>query len=196
MRSDRRTVGTALCTSSRSTNLAAIAMLTRVSKRRLCENHRSSSHVNLLLGLVVVLIWASVSSSSLVEASQLNIFKNEQPWTKKVDGLPKSPQSDTIISQLVSQGGFGNGHIQMDFSINVVTAPPGTPRRAFTVNDDFWAPDCDCAAVPVPARGAVEGSDSYVCPGYADGDDCHLLIVSPSEGRLYGGSSRGEVAFD
>lgn len=134
------------------------------------------------IGFVVALF---LVLSSTTAASSLNIFRNPQPWTKDVSNSPKSNLSDQIINQLVALGGFGKGHIQMDFSINVVRAPAGTPKKAYKPNDAFYVPDCDCAAIPIPAKGAVEGSDSYTCQGYEDYADCHLLVVDQSEGRLY-----------
>jgi len=150
------------------------------------KSHRTRGRAGrgLLGSLVALATFLLIAATS--DALSLNVFKNPQPWTKRIDSLPKDELSDVIIGQLVELGGFGRGHIQMDFSLNVAVAGPGTRKRAFTRNDDFWSPDCDCAAVPVPAKVAVEGSTNSVCPGFPDGDDCHLLVLSPSEGRLYG----------
>jgi hypothetical protein len=103
-------------------------------------------------------------------------------WKRDVTGAPIDPQSSTILANLAAAGGFGNGRLQIDFSITVLTADATTPFRSFTPTGDFYSPDCDLAAVPVPAGGALEGESGYSCVG--DGD-CHLLVLHEPTHTLY-----------
>jgi serine/threonine-protein kinase len=73
--------------------------------------------------------------------------------------------------------------MQIDRSIHVMCDAAGTaPKMAFTKTGDFYSPDCDTAPVPIPAGGHLEGETGYNC---ASDGDCHLIVVSPKEGRLY-----------
>ncbi|MEZ4460725.1 MAG: hypothetical protein R3E66_13550 [bacterium] len=104
-------------------------------------------------------------------------------YNQDVSNAPKAADSDAIVAALREAGGWGNGdRFQIDFSIEVLTADASTPKRSFEPTDDFYSPDCDPAPMPVPADGNLEGESGYACEG--DGD-CHLLIHSPSENRLY-----------
>lgn len=104
-------------------------------------------------------------------------------WNRDVSTVPKASYSDATIAALRAAGGWGNGDIfQIDFSIDVLTADASTPKRTFTKTADFYAPDCDDMAVPVPIGGNVEGEAGYECTG--DGD-CHLLVHDGDAGMLY-----------
>lgn len=100
-----------------------------------------------------------------------------------VSAAPKAANSASIISALSSAGGWGNSNImQIDFSLDVLTASSSTPKRTFTPTEDFYSPDCDQAAVPVPSGGNVEGESGYQCTN--DGD-CHLIVFDSSAKKLY-----------
>lgn len=100
-----------------------------------------------------------------------------------VSATAKAASSASIIAALTAAGGWGNSNImQIDFTIDVLTANATTPKRAFTPTEDFYAPDCDQSSVPVPAGGNVEGETGYGCTG--DGD-CHLLVFDTSAKTLY-----------
>lgn len=103
-------------------------------------------------------------------------------FTQDVSGEPPADDSATIIAALDDAGGFGNGRLQIDFSIDVLTAGTDVPRMSFTPTDDFYTPDCDPVAVPIVPGGNVEGEDGYACTG--DGD-CHLIVHVPGANRLY-----------
>ncbi|HEX4825328.1 MAG TPA: hypothetical protein VFV19_13570 [Candidatus Polarisedimenticolaceae bacterium] len=103
-------------------------------------------------------------------------------WKRDVSQATVDPQSATIIANLNAAGGFGNGRLQIDFSIVVLSADATTPFQTFTPTSDFYSPDCDLAAVPVPAGGAVEGEAGYSC--VHDGD-CHLIVNDPLTHSLY-----------
>jgi serine/threonine-protein kinase len=72
--------------------------------------------------------------------------------------------------------------MQIDFSLDVLTATNATPLRTFTKTGDFFSPDCDYAAVPVPTGGNLEGESGYSCT--TDGD-CHLLVYQKDSKQLY-----------
>ncbi len=88
-----------------------------------------------------------------------------------------------MIARLVSQGGFGLGQLQVDFSMAVLEAPAGVPTAPFVEAPGYSLPDCDrLATVPLPSGGAVEGQPGYACDVTAN--DCHLLVVDRGAGRL------------
>ncbi len=103
-------------------------------------------------------------------------------WKRDVTQAPVDPQSSAIIANLAAAGGFGNGRLQIDFSIVVLTADASTPYKTFTPTSDFYTPDCDQAPVPVPVGGAVEGEAGYSC--VHDGD-CHLIVADPQTHQRY-----------
>jgi serine/threonine-protein kinase len=98
-------------------------------------------------------------------------------WKRDVGQAPVDPQSGTIIANLNAAGGFGNGRLQIDFSIVVLSAGATTPYQSFTPTGDFYSPDCDLRPVPVPTVGALEGETGYSC--VHDGD-CHLIVEVPA----------------
>ena len=103
-------------------------------------------------------------------------------WKRDISQAPVDPQSATIIANLAAAGGFGNGRMQIDFSIVVLTADASTPFQSFIPTGDFYSPDCDLAPVPVPPGGAVEGEAGYSC--VHDGD-CHLIVRDALTHSLY-----------
>lgn len=104
-------------------------------------------------------------------------------WYQDISQAPKDAESDTVIANLASDGGWGNGNtFQMDFSIEVLFADGATLRREFFPTDEFYSPDCDEALVPVPDGGVLEGEEGYRC--LSDGD-CHLIVVEYDERKLY-----------
>jgi hypothetical protein len=108
-------------------------------------------------------------------------FPASAVWYQDVSATPLDSESAAVVAYLDSTG-WGLGRMQIDFSIEVVTAPAGTPLRSFTPTDDFFTPDCDDTPMPVPSGGALEGESGYACEG--DGD-CHLLVVDRSRQRLF-----------
>jgi hypothetical protein len=108
-------------------------------------------------------------------------FPASAVWYQDVSAASLDAESAAVVAYLDSVG-WGLGRLQIDSSIEVVTAPAGTPLRSFTPTDDFFSPDCDDTPVPVPSGGALEGESGYACDG--DGD-CHLLVVDRSRQRLF-----------
>jgi hypothetical protein len=110
-------------------------------------------------------------------------FETPMFFNDDVTGVQPATTSAQQIAALKAGGGWGNSNfMQIDFSIDVLAASSGTPMRTFTPTDDFYDPDCDEVAMPVPPGGNVEGEDGYACKG--DGD-CHLLVFDQPNGRLY-----------
>jgi len=103
-------------------------------------------------------------------------------WKREISTAAVDPASSTIIAGLAAGGGFGNGRLQIDFSINVLAADASVPFQSFTPTGDFYSPDCDLSPVPVPPGGALEGETGYHCAG--DGD-CHLLVLHQPTQKLY-----------
>lgn len=99
--------------------------------------------------------------------------------------------------QNMGPGGWGTGTMRIDFSIVAVDAPAGTAKRSFELAEEYYyEPDCDTAPVPLPPGGYVEDYPQdppdpnnqwagYDCSGFGDGADCHMIVVSRSEQRLY-----------
>ncbi|MBI4719085.1 MAG: hypothetical protein HY763_14870 [Planctomycetes bacterium] len=120
-------------------------------------------------------------ASPPVAAAQ-RYFPAEAVWYQDVSDAAPAADSEAVIAYLDSVGGFGLGRMQIDFSIEVLEAEAGTPSREFTPTEDWYDPDCDLDAVPVPDGGALEGETGYECEN--DGD-CHLIVVDRAASRLY-----------
>ena len=110
-------------------------------------------------------------------------FATPMFFNTDVSAAPKAANSDTIISTLKAEGGWGNSNVmQIDFALDVLAADNSTPMRSFTPTSDFYTPDCDDVPVPVPAGGNVEGETGYACTG---GGDCHLIVYQRDTKQLY-----------
>jgi hypothetical protein len=109
-------------------------------------------------------------------------FPADAPWYLDVSAAPVDAESAAVISRLAGVGGWGGGHMQIDFSIEVLEADASAPFKTFTPNADFFPGDCDQQAVPLPAGGVLEGETGYQC--VSDGD-CHLIVVHRPTNRLY-----------
>ena len=126
-------------------------------------------------------------------------FPADAIWYQDVSDAPVAADSAAITAWMLEASppnGWGTGTMRIDFSITAVDAPAGTTKRAYQTDEDYYyTPDCDVAPIPLPAGGVVEDypqelppADSYAgysCSGYADGADCHMIVVSRSEQRLY-----------
>lgn len=90
-----------------------------------------------------------------------------------ISSAPLDAESATVIEWLTSQGGWGFGRMQIDFSIEVNDALPAAPRLSHTERPGYYLPDCDRGVdVPIPVRGVIEGVTGYQCAV----NDCHLLM--------------------
>jgi len=125
-------------------------------------------------------------------------FPSGSFFYEDISGVAPVSNSDAITANMEAQhgpNGWGTGEMRIDFSI-VVNRSDGTGKQAFTIDEDYYyPPECDHTQVPLPAGGAVEvdwenppdlsGLAGYECTSFDDGGDCHLLVFSPSEDRLY-----------
>ncbi len=120
--------------------------------------------------------------------SVAGLFEHEHPWTKDVSMISVSSESNEIISTLAAMDGGGWGgkfhRFQFDDSIHVLNAEAGATRATVIPAAGYYVDDCATlpATIPLPAVGATEGEASYAC---TMGGDCHLLIISKSEKKVY-----------
>lgn len=109
-------------------------------------------------------------------------FPGGAPWYTDVHDAHVDTTSDDVIRWLDARG-WGLGHMQIDFSMEVLDTDGTAPFRSFTPNRGyFYSPDCDQAKVPIPEGGAIEGESGYAC---ASGGDCHLIVPDWSAMKLY-----------
>jgi hypothetical protein len=109
-------------------------------------------------------------------------FTAAAPWNQDVSAAPVDPESGAVIAWLQQQG-WGYGHLQIDFGIEVLRADAAAPMRTFTPTQEFYTPDCDHVPVPVPPGGAVAAQPGYACPN--PGADCYLIVMHEPTRRLY-----------
>ncbi len=121
-----------------------------------------------------------------------SIFTMPEPWTKDVSTLAPAAESSDIIAAFNAVGGWGNNNVfQIDFSIIVLHADGGTPRKSIVAQPGatycYGGPDCDPVpfTMPIPTNGNTEGSTDggYGCD-YPN-NDCHVLVVEHDEQKLY-----------
>jgi hypothetical protein len=121
------------------------------------------------------------------------IFEQPEPWTLDVSGAAPDARSAAMIAALDSMGGWGNGVLQIDFSIPLFFGGTSTPRQTITAPAGgycYGGPDCDAVPLqmPIPANGNAEGSATYTCDtsGKTKGQgDCHVLVVEANQKKLY-----------
>jgi hypothetical protein len=105
-------------------------------------------------------------------------------WTQDVSHAPVDPQSSAIIAWLADAGGWGHGRMQVDFGLRVMQADASTPFVPFHKGPAFYTADSDMVSTfPLPAGGGIEAQKGYQCN--VDQDDCHLIVVDRSHGKLY-----------
>lgn len=136
-----------------------------------------------LCALVVLVPLATAAvRAQTPQAGHGPYFPADAPWYQDVSNAPVDAESAAVISWLAGAGGWGGGRMQIDFSIEVLEADAAAPFRTFVQTGDFYDPDCDFTAVPLPAGGALEGETGYQC---ASDGDCHLIVVHRPTSRLY-----------
>jgi len=114
-----------------------------------------------------------------------NMFESNVAWNQEITTVPKDSQSDTIINWLNSNGGWGNGRMQVDFSFNILEMDSSTPMAATEDHPDgYYRPDCEdgLSHFPMPVGGAIEGESGYTCAGNGD---CHILVIDRAGKKLY-----------
>ncbi len=108
-------------------------------------------------------------------------FPAAAEWYRDVSTAPLDSES-AAVSAYLDRVGWGTGRMQIDISIEVLTASQDTPLLAFRPTQDHFLPDCDLDPIPVPPGGALEGETGYACLG--DGD-CHLIVVDRGRQKLF-----------
>jgi len=126
-------------------------------------------------------------------------FPSTMYFNVPVDTAPVDANSNTIISTWVTNGGWGAGHIQIDFSIDVYYADATSVQAPFTQNSSLGLPDSDVPTTVPIAPGltsATSPAPGFECSagGSTSCDDCHYLVVDPPNKRLievYGATTDG-----
>jgi serine/threonine-protein kinase len=123
---------------------------------------------------------AAILAASAAHAVPPPRFPAGSVFHQDIGAAAPHPNSASMIATLAGLGGFGNGRMQIDFSILTLQAPPGAPTATIVQHEDFldyYLPDCDPlgGTIPIPAGGAIEGSADYTCDN--ESNDCHLLVV-------------------
>jgi serine/threonine-protein kinase len=140
----------------------------------------------LLAGLVFHSHIVKVKAAKLDHiAAPAPYFPPGSIWRQDISHAPLDPQSSAIIAWLAGAGGWGNNNrMQIDLSLRVLQANATSPNVPFQKGSTFYSPDSDIVStVPLPTGGGLEGQTGYKCP--SDGDDCHLIVVDRSHGKLY-----------
>jgi len=126
----------------------------------------------------VFLALSVIIPSTWMSAETLPKFHPGSVWNQDISNAPRHPDSATMIATLAGLDGFGNNRMQIDFSLHVVHAPPGSPMRN-TISHPwgYYDPDCEPigTAMPVPPGAAIEGETGLQCNNLDN--DCHLLVV-------------------
>jgi len=132
----------------------------------------------------VMWIAACGTSGTEEDGARGPYFERAMFFNRDVSTAAVHPDSASMMAGLREAGGWGRGdRLQVDFSFDVLEADATTPRRGFTpLPAYFYTPDCEHAAVPVPAIGNIEGEAGYECKA---GGDCHLIVLDRDEGKLY-----------
>jgi hypothetical protein len=127
----------------------------------------------------------------IVKAARLDHVAAPEPyfppgaiWNQDASHAPLDPKSSEMIDWLAKANGWGTGKMQVDFEIRVLQADATTPRVPFRKGEGFYSADSDLVStVPLPTGGGMEGQTGYQCP--LDKEDCHLIVVDRSQGKLY-----------
>lgn len=109
-------------------------------------------------------------------------FPNGSVFYQDVSEAPLRDDSGATIDTLDGAGGWGGGELRIDFGLEVLAAGEAAPMIEFEPTDDYYEPDCDHVAVPIPPGGALEGEDGYACE---EGGDCHLIVAHQPSMKLY-----------
>ncbi len=126
-----------------------------------------------LICLSLALTWLGSS-----QAEPPPRFPSGSVWNQEITSATPHANSASMISTLAGLGGFGNGRMQIDFSLHVVRATSGSPTRTIVAHSDgYFSPDCEAlgTAMPVPPGSAIEGEAGLICDNLDE--DCHLLVV-------------------
>jgi serine/threonine-protein kinase len=125
-------------------------------------------------------------------------FPSSMYFNQPVDTAPLDANSATVISTLVTNGGWGGGSgLQIDTSIDVYYADASSKRVPFATAANLAMPDSD---IPTTVPIAPTTAASSAAPGFesdtacSDDGDCHYLVVDPPNHQLievYGATTDG-----
>jgi hypothetical protein len=125
-------------------------------------------------GAVVVLVLSGAAAPPRIAGCP--VFPADNPWNRRVDGLPAAKDSAAIISSIGADTGlhadFGSGlwaGSPIGIPYTVVTSKQPKVRVSFD-----YADESDKGPYPIPGTIRIEG-----------GSDRHALIVDRSSCRLY-----------
>jgi hypothetical protein len=138
------------------------------------ECGRQTGRVKGVAGVVVVL--ALAGSAAPPRIAGCPVFPADNPWNRRVDGLPAAKDSTAIISSIGADtrlhADFGSGlwaGSPIGIPYTMVTSKQPKARVSFD-----YADESDKGPYPIPRTVRIEG-----------GSDRHALIVDRSSCRLY-----------
>jgi serine/threonine-protein kinase len=152
--------------------------------------YRKSLIFDVIFSVCLIIAFGVHSRSAEVTAATMvssgSYFPQGAPWTADISKASVDPQSENIINWLADNGGWGRGRMQVDFSIRVLKADATTPTVPFHPGDEFYMPDSDSIkTIPIPPGGGIEGEGTTGYECNTDENDCHLIVVDRSQGKLY-----------
>lgn len=108
------------------------------------------------------------------------VFPSDSPWNRRVDDLPRHPDSDTLVASIGLDDNlhpdFGSGR-SGDFGIPITVAPADQPRVPIEFTD--FGDESDPGPYPIPPDARVEGARDR------DDGDRHVLVVQRGSCMLY-----------
>lgn len=109
-------------------------------------------------------------------------FSPSMYFNQPIDTAAVDAESATLISNFVTNGGWGLGRFQIDFSIDVYYASSSSMQMPFTSPTNVIPDDDIPTTVPLDPNNPVgfESSTGQTC----DGGDCHYLVIDPANNRL------------
>jgi len=131
-------------------------------------------------------------------SSAASYFSPQMYFNMPVDTAHVDANSTTIINTWVANGGWGEGHIQVDFSIDVYYADATSVQAPYMQNSNLDTPDSD---IPTTIPIAPNTTGSSPAPGFecnpvgsTSCDDCHYLVMDTANHKLievYGATTDG-----
>jgi hypothetical protein len=130
--------------------------------------------------LLAVLLVPATEGSRLPGARGCPVFPKDNPWNKRVDGLPVHPNSDAIVRSIgvdeTMHADFGSG-LYEGGPIGIPFVTVGKGRKRVPVSFEY-ASESNRGPYPIPPNAPIEGGRD------ADGDR-HVIVVDRSRCRLY-----------
>lgn len=132
-----------------------------------------------LLAVATLCLVAGVAQAQalrLPEAPRCPIFPADNPWNRRVDGLPVAKGSAAVVAAIGANRtlhpDFGSGQWKgKPIGIPITVVPGSTPKVRVGFDE---ADESDPGPYPIPADVRIEG-----------GDDRHAIIVDRDACRLY-----------